>query len=217
MASAIRVLICDDHAVVRTALRLLLDAQSDIEVVAEAADADEAVEQARRLLPDVVVLDLAMPERSGLDAIPELLEAAPRSRILVLSMQDDPTYVRRSFALGVSGYLPKEAADVELVEAVHEVAAGRRYVDPSIGASLAVVAVDPDPPANDALSERERSVLQLLALGHTNQEIGAMLAISVRTVETHRAHILRKLGLETRAELVRYAIAVGLLATPAAG
>jgi DNA-binding NarL/FixJ family response regulator len=182
-----------------------------MDVVGEAAGANDAVEQARRLSPDVIVLDIVMPERSGLEAVPELLAAAPEARILVLSMQDDPHYVREAFTVGASGYVPKEAADVEFVQAVREVAAGHSFVEPAMGARLAVTRVEPEAADEDVLSERERSVLRLLALGHTNLETAAMLAISVRTVETHRGHIVRKLGLSTRAELVRYAIATGLL------
>jgi DNA-binding NarL/FixJ family response regulator len=214
MARSIRVLICDDHAVVRAALRALLDAQPDIEVVGEAAAADEAVELTARLAPDVVVLDIVMPGRSAVDAVPDLLAAAPGVHVLMLSMQDDPAYVQLSFAAGASGYVPKAAADVELVHALRDVAAGHMFVDPSLGARLAIAADELEPPEEDALSGREHDVLRLLALGHTNQEIASMLAISVRTVETHRAHIVHKLGLKTRAELVRYAIATGQLEAP---
>jgi two-component system, NarL family, response regulator NreC len=212
MSAAIRVLICDDHALVRAGLQLLLDAQPDIDVVAEAASGEEAVEQTRRLAPDVVLLDVVLPGRSGVDVLPDVLAAAPKTRVVMLSMQDDPTYVRKSFAAGASGYVPKEAADVELVHAVREVAAGHRFVHPTVGARLAAADAEADTASPDPLSEREHEVLHLLALGHTNQEIAAMLAISVRTVETHRARVMEKLGLKTRAELVRHAIATGQLA-----
>ncbi len=153
-----------------------------------------------------------MPGRSGIEAVPDILEAAPKARVLVLSMQDDPRYVREAFASGASGYLLKEAADAELVAAVREVAQGNRYVHPVLGARLATAEADAQAKADaDPLSEREREVLRLLALGHTNQEIAKMLYISVRTAETHRAHIMQKLRLGTRAELVRYALAQGLL------
>jgi len=209
MPNVIRVAICDDHAVVRAGLRLLLGAKPDIEVVAEAGSAEEVLEHVRTLPPDVVVLDIVMPGRNGIDVAPELLAAAPKTKILVLSMQDDPTYVRKAFAAGASGYLPKEAADVELVQAIRDVAAGRHFVHPAVGARLA--AAEAEAPSPDPLSAREHQVLHLLALGHTNQEVAGMLAISVRTVETHRARIVEKLGLRTRAELVRYAIATGQL------
>jgi len=209
---SIRVLIVDDHAVVRSGLKLLLEAEADITVVGEAGSADDGVRVARLEKPDVVLLDVVMPGRSGIEATPELRKAAPNARVLVLSMQDDPSYVREAFAAGASGYVLKEAADVELVQAVREVAAGARYVHPALGARLAAAEVDAaSRAAADPLSDREREVLRLLALGHTNQEIAKMLFISVRTAETHRAHIMQKLGLQTRAELVRYALANGLL------
>ena len=209
---SIRVLIVDDHAVVRSGLKLLLEAEADITVVAEAGSADDGVRAARLEKPDVVLLDVVMPGRSGIEATPELRKAAPNAKVLVLSMQDDPSYVREAFAAGASGYVLKEAADVELVQAVREVASGARYVHPALGARLAAAEGDAaSRAAADPLSDREREVLRLLALGHTNQEIAKMLFISVRTAETHRAHIMQKLGLQTRAELVRYALANGLL------
>ena len=208
----IRVLVVDDHAVVRSGIRLLLEAQEDIEVVAEAGTAEEGVRAARLEKPDVVLLDVVMPGRSGIEATPDIRAAAKSAAVLVLSMQDDPSYVREAFASGASGYVLKEAVDVEVVQAVREVAAGRKYVHPALGARLAASeAEDAAKAASDPLSEREREVLRLLALGHTNQEIAKMLYISVRTAETHRAHIMQKLGLQTRAELVRHALASGLL------
>jgi DNA-binding NarL/FixJ family response regulator len=209
---SIRVLVVDDHAVVRSGIRLLLEAEDDIEVVAEAGTAEEAIRAARLEKPDVVLLDVVMPGRSGIDATPDLMAAAKHAAVLVLSMQDDPSYVREAFASGASGYVLKEAVDVEVVQAVREVAAGRQYVHPALGARLAAAEAEQAArTASDPLSDREREVLRLLALGHTNQEIAGMLYISVRTAETHRAHIMRKLGLETRAELVRYALSSGLL------
>ena len=208
----IRVVLVDDHAVVRSGLRLLLDANDDLEPVGEAGSAREAVFEARTLEPDVILLDVVMPDQSGLDIIPTLLHERPETKILVLSMQDDPQYVRQAFAAGASGYVLKEAADTEVVAAVREVARGGRYVHPELGARL--VAADTDErrrAEEDPLSEREREVLRLLALGHTNQEIAKQLYISVRTAETHRAHIMQKLRLSNRAELVRYALAQGLL------
>jgi two-component system, NarL family, response regulator NreC len=208
----IRVLVVDDHAVVRTGLRRILDAESDIETVGEAADADHAVYEAIETKPDVVLLDVMMPGRSGIEALPSLLQAVPDARVLVLSMQDDPRYVREAFDAGASGYVLKEAADTEVVDAVRAVAAGDSYVHPTLGARLVTADAAARRRADaDPLSEREREVLRLLALGHTNQEIASMLFISVRTAETHRAHIMRKLGLASRAELVHYALAHGLL------
>ena len=209
---SIRVLIVDDHAVVRTGLRRVLDAEPDIETVAEAPSAERAVFEAIETRPDVVLLDVMMPGKSGIEALPSLLQAAPEVRVLILSMQDDPQYVREAFDAGASGYVLKEAADTDVVHAVRAVAAGERYVHPALGARLVTADAEARRRADaDPLSDREREVLRLLALGHTNQEIGTMLFISVRTAETHRAHIMRKLGLGSRAELVRYALAQGLL------
>jgi two-component system, NarL family, response regulator NreC len=212
MATAIRLVICDDHALLRSGLQRLLQAEDGFEVVGEAASADEAIQRVAATRPDILLLDLVMPGRSGIEAMPELLAAAPTTRVLVLSMQDDPTYVRRAFAAGASGYLLKEAADAELVQALRDVAAGRRYVHPLLGARLAAAEGETERHGGvDPLSDREHEVLRLLALGHTNQEIATMLFISVRTAETHRAHIMRKLRISTRAEIVRYALATGHL------
>ena len=208
----IRVLIVDDHAVVRAGLRLLLEREDDIECAGEAGNANDAVREARYLKPDVIVLDVTMPDQSGIDALPALQAAAPDAKVLVLSMHDDPSYVHEAFAAGALGYVLKEAADAEVVTAVREIASNGRYVHPTLGARLVAAEAEARSRAtDDPLSEREREVLRLLALGHTNQEIAKMLYISVRTAETHRAHIMQKLRLTTRAELVRYAIANGML------
>ena len=208
----IRVLIVDDHAVVRSGLRLLLDQESDIEPVGEAGTGREALFQSRSLKPDVILMDVVMPDQTGLDILPALLHEQPDVKVLMLSMQDDPRYVREAFAAGASGYVLKEAVDAEVVAAVREVARGGRYVNPELGARLVAAEADAQRRAEeDPLSDREREVLRLLALGHTNQEIAKELYISVRTAETHRAHIMQKLRLQSRAELVRYALAQGLL------
>ena len=208
----IRVVLVDDHAVVRSGLRLLLDAHEDVEVVGEAGNAKDAIFRARALKPDVMLLDVVMPGDSGIDVLPQLLKESPETKILVLSMQDDPSYVREAFGAGASGYVLKEAVDEEVVSAVREIANGGRYVHPSLGARMVAAEAEQRAAAEaDPLSEREREVLRLLALGHTNQEIAARLYISVRTAETHRAHIMQKLRLQSRAELVRYAIDQGLL------
>jgi two-component system response regulator NreC len=208
----IRVLIVDDHPVVRAGLRRVLESEPDIEVVGEAGDARNAVFQTREAKPDVILMDVVMPGKTGIEAIPDVLHDAPETKILILSMQDDPHYVREAFDAGASGYLLKEAADTDVVAAIREVAAGRRYVHPALGARL--VAADSEErkrAEEDPLSDREREVLRLLALGHTNQEIANQLFISVRTAETHRAHVMQKLRLQSRAELVRYALQQGLL------
>jgi two-component system, NarL family, response regulator NreC len=212
-APAIRVLIVDDHALVGTALRLLLAASPGIVVEDVASGAVEGVRKARLHKPDVILLDVVLPGHSGLDAVREIKEAAPKAAILVLSMHDEQSIVREAFATGVSGYLLKEAIDSELVTAIREVAAGRRYLHPPLGARLAQAEHRAAArAAADPLSDREREVARLLALGHTNQEIAKMLYISVRTAETHRAHIMQKLKLSTRSALVRYALQQGLLA-----
>jgi two-component system response regulator NreC len=162
--------------------------------------------------PDVILLDVTMPGESGIEAIPKLLHEVPEAKVLMLSMQDDPRYVREAFAAGASGYVLKEAADAEVVGAVREVAAGNNYVHPALGARMITAEAEARAAAeSDPLSDREREVLRLLALGHTNQEIAKQLFISVRTAETHRAHIMQKLRLTTRAELVRYALANDLI------
>jgi two-component system response regulator NreC len=209
---SIRIVIVDDHAVVRSGLKLLLEGQEDLEVVGEAGDARTAVFEVRAQKPDVILMDVVMPTGSGIEATPAVLKEAPGAKVLILSMQDDPAYVREAFAAGASGYVLKEAADAELVAAVREVAAGQRYVHPTLGARLVAAEADERARAEeDLLSEREHEILRLLALGHTNQEIASQLYLSVRTVETHRAHIMQKLRISTRAELVRYALERGVL------
>jgi two-component system response regulator NreC len=208
----IRTVVVDDHAVVRSGIKLLLEREDDIEVVGEAGTAKDAVFRARALKPDVILLDLVMPGESGIEALPKLLRESPETKVLVLSMQDDPQYVREAFAAGAARYVLKEAADEEVVAAVREIADGGRYVHPTLGARLVAAEAQERAAAEaDPLSDREREVLRLLALGHTNQEIAQMLYISVRTAETHRSHIMQKLGLSTRAELVRYALSHGLV------
>jgi DNA-binding NarL/FixJ family response regulator len=204
----ISVLIVDDHALFRAGLRSRLELEHDITPVGEAATAAQAVSKARALQPDLILLDLLLPGTSGHEAIPELAKVSPRSRVLVVSSQAAPSSVRQALSAGAAGYVPKRASDQELVAAIRQVAAGDGYVYPDLGAKLVV----PDRSAAlEPLSERERDILQLLALGYTNQEIGKKRYISVRTVDTHRAHIMRKLGLETRAELVLFALANGLI------
>jgi two-component system response regulator NreC len=212
-AATVRVLIADDHAVVRAGLRLLLDAEADLEVVGEAGNGGEAVLRSRALEPDVVLMDVVMPGEGGVEATRRLRAERPETKVLMLSMQDDPRYVREAFDAGASGYVLKDAADTEVVQAVRDVAAGGRYVNPALGAGLIEAAVEETRRAGaDPLSDREREVLRLLAHGHTNQEISRQLYLSVRTVETHRAHIMQKLRLRSRAELVSYALEQGLLA-----
>ncbi len=201
--------ICDDHELVRDGIRRVLEGELDLVVTNSSASADAELVALREAAPDVLLLDIAMAGRSGIDALPEILETAPSTKVLMLSMQDDPAYVRKAFACGAMGYVLKEAAGAELVDAIHEVAEGRRYLHPVLGARMATSLVPLR--ANDELSERELQVLRLLALGYTNQEIADNLIISVRTAETHRARMMQKLGLRTRAEIVRYALETGEL------
>jgi two-component system response regulator NreC len=212
VADSIRVLIVDDHAVVRAGIRLLLGQEPDIEPVGEAGTGREAVFEARKLKPHVILMDVVMPDQTGLEVLPTLLHENPDVKVLLLSMQDDPRYVREALGAGASGYVLKEAVDAEVVAAVREVARGGRYINPELGARLATADAEAERRAEqDPLTDREREILRLLALGHTNQEIAKQLYISVRTAETHRAHIMQKLRIESRAELVRYALAQGLL------
>jgi DNA-binding NarL/FixJ family response regulator len=204
----IGVLICDDHELLRAGLRSRLEREVDISVLGEAATAEQVLATTRALRPDVVLLDLLLPRRSGAEVIPDLVRQAPTSRVLVVSSQAAPSWVRRALLAGAAGYLPKRASDRELVEAIRRIARGEGYVDPDLGAKLVV---DTASPALAPLSDRERDVLHLLALGHLNQEIAARLFISVRTVDSHRAHIMLKLSLETRAELVMFALANGVI------
>jgi two-component system response regulator NreC len=212
MPDEIDVVIADDHRVVRTGLRMLLDAEEGMHVVAEAGDVPTAMQVIRAHRPRVAVLDLNMPGGSGLDAIPSLRESTPETAIVVLTMQDDPAYARQALQSGAAGFVLKEAADDELLEAVRLAARGETYLNPKLGARLAAAPPAPAGPPDD-LSERELGVLRLIALGYTNAEIGKQLYLSVRTVETHRAHIQRKTGRSTRAELVRYALDHGLVDT----
>jgi DNA-binding NarL/FixJ family response regulator len=204
----IRVLVTDDHTVLRKGVAALLEREQDMTAVGEAATADQAVIKARALQPDVILLDVVMPRKSGFDALPELQKVAPQARVIMLSMQTNPSSIRQALNAGAAGYVAKHALDTDLLDAIRRVAAGSRYVDPELGGDLVVSDQDA---LNEPISERERDVLFLLALGYTNQEIATMLYISVRTVETHRAHIMQKLQLQTRAQLVLYALANGLI------
>jgi two-component system response regulator NreC len=203
--ATIRIVIADDHAVVRSGLRMLLDAEDDFEVVAEAGDAETAARYTLGHKPDVLVLDLNMPGEPSLPAIPRIREAIPDTQIVVLTMQEEPAFAREALRGGALGYVLKEAADAELVEAVRAAADGRTYLNPALGARIASEPPEPTGPPG-GLTEREAGVLRLIALGHTNSEIAEKLFLSVRTVESHRARIQQKTDLATRAELVRYAL-----------
>jgi two-component system response regulator NreC len=209
MDEPIRVLVVDDHAVLRTGLRLMLDREEGIECVGESGTAEEGLRAILRLEPDVVIMDLEMPGMGGLAGVERMREKHPGVRALVLSMHDEADEVRRAFEAGAAGYVLKTAADEELVRAIHAVAAGETYVHSTVGAILA------QPPPSQGpvgeLSPREREVLRLLALGYTNQEIAKELVVSVRTVESHRSHVMNKLRANSRAEMVRFALQAGLL------
>ncbi|MGO9884845.1 MAG: response regulator [Solirubrobacteraceae bacterium] len=200
----------DDHAIVRSALRALLEAEGEFEIVAEAGEVDEAVRKVLAYKPNVIVLDLSMPGGSSLTAIPRMLEASPRTAIVVLTMEDEPRFAREAFRAGALGFVLKEAADTELVAAVRAAVSGLRYLNPQLGGLLAM-APDAPPGPPDGLTEREVDVLRLVALGYTNAEVSEQLYLSVRTVESHRAHIQQKIGRTTRAELVAYAREQGLM------
>jgi two-component system response regulator NreC len=206
----IKLVIADDHAIVRSGLRMLLDAEDDFEVVAEAGDVPATMRYVRAHRPRVLILDLNMPGEPSLPAIADLLEASPETRIVVLTMQSDPAFAREALRAGALGYVLKEAADAELVEAVRLAAQDRTYLHPELGAKLAAAPPEPKGPPDD-LTEREVEVLRLIALGHTNSEIAGQLYLSVRTVESHRAHIQQKLRVTKRAELVRYALDKGMI------
>jgi two-component system response regulator NreC len=204
----IRVVIADDHAVVRRGLRQVINSEDDLEVVAEASNLGDARRYVRGHHPNVLVLDLNLPEGLSLNAIPDIRAEFPETQVVVLTMQNEPAYARQALSAGALGYVLKEAAESELVEAVRRAAAGDTYLNPRLGAR---VAAEPPPGPPDGLSEREVEVLRMIALGHTNAEIAEQLYLSVRTVETHRAHIQQKLRLGSRADLVRYALQKGLV------
>ena len=203
-------MVADDHTIVRSSLRMLLDAQPDLEVVAEAADAEEAARKVLAYKPRVIVLDLSMPGGSSLGVIPKMLESSPNTAVVVLTMEDEPRLAREALRVGALGFVLKESADTELVEAVRAGAAGLRFLTPRLGAEIAAAPESPAGPP-DHLTEREVEILRLVALGHTNAEISQQLYLSVRTVESHRANIQHKAGRATRAELVAYARERGLL------
>ena len=205
-----KVLLADDHVVVRRGLRLLLDAEEDLEVVAEAGDVPEALRKVAAHRPGVLVLDLNMPGEPSLPALPRFLEASPATAIVVLTMQKDPAYAREALQAGARAFVLKESADDELVQAIRMAASGRVYLNPELGALAAAQPVEPDGPP-DGLTEREVDILRLIALGHTNGEIGKQLFLSTRTVESHRAHIQQKILRSSRPDLVRYALQHGLL------
>jgi two-component system, NarL family, response regulator NreC len=204
-SSDITIVLADDHAVVRDGLRMLLEAENDMDVVAEAGDVEAAQRFVLGHKPTVLVLDLNMPGGSSLQAIPRVAEISPSTVVVVLTMQEDPAFAREALQVGARGYVLKHAAGAELVQAIRAAAGGGTWLNPDLGARMAAMPEGPAGARTD-LSDRELEVLRLIALGHTNSEIAQKLFLSVRTVETHRAHIQQKLGRSSRAELVRYAL-----------
>ena len=213
----ISVLVADDHAILRSGLKMLINAQADMEVVSEAPDGDRAVQAARDTSPDVALLDLTMPGSGGMGALEEIGRCCPKTRVLVLSMHDDPAYLRSVLAAGASGYVLKRAVDTELLAAIRAVHRGGVFVDPSLAHVFVQDALDKAategraPRPLNLLSERERQVLGLVAQGYGSQEIAKQILVSVKTVETYRARIAEKLGLRTRSEITRFAVQMGLL------
>jgi two-component system response regulator NreC len=209
------VLIVDDHAMVRKGLRMTIEAQRDLVVVGEAGTLTEAIEAAAQVKPQVITLDLTMPGPSGIASVERLRAAVPAARIVVVTMHDDPAYVRSAIAMGAAGYVNKSAADTELIAAIRAVAKGRVFVDVGDAATLESI-LSPDAPRAgespvDLLSEREREVLRQVARGYTNRQIADEIGLSVKTVESYRARLMKKLGLKERADLVRLAIEMGLI------
>jgi len=213
----IRILLADDHAVLRAGLKTLLNMQPDMDVVAEAGDSEETVLRSGEFLPDIVLMDITMPGSGGLKATSKIKELNPATKVLVLTMHEDEAYLRRALRSGADGYVPKKAADTELLAAIRATCRGEHFIHPSMTMGLIAELRQKketsltDSKGYDRLSQREQEVLRLLAMGHTSREIAEKLFLSAKTVETHKIRLKDKLGLRGRAELVRYAIQVGLL------
>jgi two-component system response regulator NreC len=209
------ILIVDDHAMVRKGLRMSMEAHHDLEVVGEAGNLQEAIEAAAKLQPQIITLDLTMPGPSGVASVERLRAAVPTARVIVVTMHDDPAYVRSAIAMGAAGYVNKSAADTELISAIRAVARGRVFIDVGDAATLESILSPSTLPTGktpiDTLSEREREVLRQVARGYTNQQIADEIGLSVKTVESYRARLMKKLGLKERADLVRLAIEMGII------
>ena len=216
MSEPVRVLISDDHAILRSGLKMLLNAEPDIEVIGEATTGEEAIKLAGELKPDLVLMDVSMPGMGGVEATEQIKKRYPQIKVLILTMHESEAYLFRTIKAGGSGYVLKKSADTELISAIHQVIQGESFLKPSVTMALAQDYLErvQAGEVNDTystLTEREREILKLIAEGNTNPEIAKLLVISVRTVETHRAHIMDKLGLHHRSELVKYAFRKGLL------
>ncbi len=213
----IRLVVADDHAILRAGLRMLINAQPDMEVVGEAQDGIEAVHAIQNVNPDVVILDVTMPKSGGLDAIKEIVLGSRSTRILLLTMHEEPAYLRTALAAGAAGYVLKKSVDADLLSAIRAVHKGRTYVDSELAEILVRDAFSKDgrngSAANSVLSDRELQVLKLVAEGFSSREIAEQIYISTKTVETYRARFAEKLGLKSRAQIVRYALNLGLLSS----
>lgn len=209
--STIRVMIADDHAILRSGLKMLIDAQEDMEVVSEAADGRQAVESARETSPDVALMDLAMPSTGGMAAIEEIARSFPQTRVLVLTMHDDPAYLRAALAARASGYVLKRSVDAELLAAIRAVHRGGTFVDPALAGVFVQDMLAKSDRARKILSDRELQVLRLVARGYSSPQIAKQISLSVKTVETYRSRFADKLGLRTRSDIVRFAVQMGLL------
>jgi len=211
----IRLVVADDHAILRSGLRMLINAQPDMEVVGEAEDGIEATSVIQAANPDVAILDVTMPRSGGLDAIKEIVARNRTTRILLLTMHDEPAYLRTALAAGAAGYVLKKSVDADLLSAIRAVHRGRTYVDSELAEILVRDAISregsTDSAAGSVLSDRELQVLKLVAEGFSSREIAEQIYISTKTVETYRARFAEKLGLKSRAQIVRYALNLGLL------
>jgi two-component system, NarL family, response regulator NreC len=212
----IRVLLADDHTILRAGLKMMLNAQPDIETIGEASDGKQAINEAERLSPDVIIMDITMPECNGIEATRQIKRLLPDVRVLILTMHENEEYLFQTLRAGAAGYMLKEAADTDLISAIRVVSGGRFYLSPSAQSMLVSdylqrVHTGEERDSYGALTEREREILKLVAEGYTNSQIGERLFISPKTVDTHRTHIMDKLNLHSRAELVKYAMRRGLL------
>jgi len=211
-----RILLADDHTILRAGLKMMLNAQPDMEVVGEAQDGRQAIQEAQRLQPDVVLMDITMPDMNGIEATKHIKRNHPAARVLILTMHEHDEYVFQALRAGASGYMLKEAADTDLINALHIIQSGQFYLSPAaqsvmVGDYLQRVRTGEEKDSYSSLTEREREILKLVAEGHTNNQIAERLVISPKTVDTHRTHIMDKLNLHSRAELVKYAMRRGLL------
>jgi len=216
MGTRIRILLADDHTILRAGLRMMLNAQPDMEVIGEAQDGKQAINATMHLQPDIVLMDITMPDMGGIEATRQIKKIAPEVKVLILTMHENDEYVFQALRAGASGYILKEAADTELITALHVLRSGQFYLSPSaqsviVGDYLQRVHTGEEKDSYNNLTEREKEILKLVAEGYTNNQIAERLVISPKTVDTHRTHVMDKLNLHSRAELVKYAMRRGLL------